>query len=217
MASYKPPKELGTYNTGIKEVTKLETEYDAKANTIQRAYEAAVQELGYSDRELQDQHKARKVAKVMFGDKYLGSSEFNPHISKDYAKMGDMEKQEELSNKLGMNLQSFVGPAGVIARYGSLKRLALTQAVDRQFDEKAGQQLATWAWQKAYDPDASLDQNMKNYAAVLQQDPILSGTGAKLDPMKFDSVDDLANALVTSMRGQSSRQGFQYGHGVEFN
>ncbi len=217
MASYKPPKEIGTYNTGIKEATRLEGEYDQKANTIQRAYEAAVSELGYSDRELQDPTKSRKVAKAMFSEKYLGSSEFNPHISKEYAKMGEVDQQEELSNKLGMNLQNFVGPQGIIARYGSLKRGIVTQSVERQFDDKAASQITSWAWMKAYDPDASLEQNMKNYAALVQQDPILSGTGAKLDPGKFDSVDDLAQALVTSLRGNSSRQGFQYGHGVQFN
>lgn len=217
MASYKPPKELGIYNTGIKEATKLEAEYDAKANTIQKAYEAAVQDMGYSDREMQDPTKARKVAKAMFSDKYLGNTEFNPHLSKGHAELGDMEKSLDMKERLGMNLQDFVGRAGLIARYGSLQRTTVAQAVSRHLDDKVAEGTAEWIWDKAYDPDASLADNMKNYAELLKQDPILSGTGAKLDPGKFDSVDDMANALATSLRGNSSRQGFQYGHGVDFN
>ncbi|MBU2561801.1 MAG: hypothetical protein KKD17_05885 [Nanoarchaeota archaeon] len=211
----RPEQEL--YSTGIKEAGKLDTQNGRKANVIQKAYEAAVSELGYSDKELMDPSKAKKVAKLMFSGKYLGNAGFNPLIGKDFAKMGEVEQQREYEHSLGMNLDAFVRNGGVIDRYGGLKRGSITDAVERHFTAQSAQQLSALAWQKAYDPGKPLSENMANYARVLSQDPILAHTGAKLDPGKFDSVDDIAQALTTSWSGRSSREGYQYRHGVDFN
>ncbi|MBN1544328.1 hypothetical protein JW898_02595 [Candidatus Woesearchaeota archaeon] len=210
-----PAKDI--YSDGIKEAGKLDTQSGRKANMIQRAYEAAVSDLGYSDKELMDPSKAKKVAKLMFSDRYLGNAGFNPLVGKDFTKLDAIEQQREYEHSLGMNLDSFVRNGGVIDRYGGLRRGSITDAVERHFTAQTAQHLAGLAWQKAYDPDRSLSENMASYARVLSEDPILAHTGAKLDPGKFDSVDDIAQALTTSWAGRSSREGYQYKHCVDFN
>jgi hypothetical protein len=208
------------YDTGTEMADKLETENGAKANIVQKAYEAAVEELGYSNKELMDSGKAKIVAKLMFSDKYLGNAEFNPLLKdKMYSGFDDKEhadKQRLFQHMLGMNIDNFVGTGGIIDKYGGLQRLALTQTVERQYDNQTAQQLTSMAWNNVYDPKKSLTENMDAYANEIQKDPILAHTGAKLDPGKFDSVDDIANALATSLVGQSNKEGFKYRHGVDF-
>ncbi|MFH1064186.1 MAG: hypothetical protein V1729_03845 [Candidatus Woesearchaeota archaeon] len=208
------------YDSGVKAAARLDKEYGRKANVIQKAYEAAVDELGYSDKELSDKSKAKKIAKLMFSDKYLGNAGFNPLLKEsslyqDFEKKDDIEKGRLYEHMLGMNVDTLV--RGTIEQYGGLKRSGLVAAVDRHYNNKAAQQLMALAWQKAYDPDKSLEQNMKSYVDALSQDPIISGSGAKINPGKFESIDDAAHALTTAFRGQSTRDSYQYDHGVDFN
>ncbi|MFC1741624.1 hypothetical protein ACFL3V_03760 [Nanoarchaeota archaeon] len=213
--------QAGLYSKGMKEAGKLDSEYGEKARTVFKAYEAAVSERGYSDKELMNPGKSKEVAKLMFSNKYLGNAKFNPLLKqgmyKDFDKKGDIEQQKLYQHMLGMNLDNFVSSGGVIDRYGGMQRLGVTQAVERQYDSQSTQQIMNWAWQKAYDPKKSLGENMDAYAKILQEDPILAGTGAKLDTGKFQSIEDIAQALTTSLKGRSSREGFQHTHDVEFN
>ncbi len=205
------------YSKGMREAGRLEGEYDKKANTVQKAYEAAVEELGYSDKELMDKNKAKEVAKLMFSDKYLGNAEFNPHISDKYSGLEDTDKDREMDHALGMNLSSFVGTNGIIDRKGGLKRGSVADALEGHYANRVAQQISSWTWTQVYDPKADLEQNMRNYADALNKDPILSGTGNSVDPMRFESVDDIAQTLTGSMMGHTSRSAYQYRHGVDFN
>jgi hypothetical protein len=216
----KPEQKI--YAEGIKEVTKLESENGKKLNVMHKAYEAAVAELGYSDKELMDNTKARKVVKLMFSDKYLGNEKFNPllgesELYKEFAKKGGVEQQRLYQHMLGTNLDSFVSSQGIIEQYGGLRRGAFGQAVERQQDRQVTQQMMSWAWTKAYDPDKPLEENIQSYMKILQQDPILAHTGTELDAGKFQSIDDIASTVTSSMKGQTSREGFQYQHGADFN
>ncbi|MBW2964252.1 hypothetical protein KY363_02225 [Candidatus Woesearchaeota archaeon] len=217
MKEEKPEAKL--YKTGLKEVSGLEKGYAPKANMIQKAYEAAVAELGYSDKELLDRGKARMVAKVMFSDKYLGNEKFNPLLKgyKGFAEKSDLEKQRDYKQMLDMNLDTFVSNGGLIDGYGGLKRAAMASAVERHYDSHIAQQMTSWAWMKAYDPQKSLAQNIESYANIIRQDPILAQTGAKLDAGKFQSLEDAAQTLATSLTGNLSRDTLQYRHGVDFN
>ena len=214
-------QEQKFYATAQKEAGRLDQEYSGKTNVILKAYEAAVEELGYSDKELMDTSKSKKVARLMFSDKYLGNEKFNPLLQgeayKGFGKKGEVEKQNAYESLFGMNLNSFASNGGIIDRYGGLRRGSMIDSVERQFNNKQTQQLMALAWQKVYDPDKSLGENMKNYAAVLGEDPILAHTGAKLDSGRFESVDDIAQALATSLLGRSTKEGFQYRNGVKFN
>ncbi|MBW2971531.1 hypothetical protein KY359_00715 [Candidatus Woesearchaeota archaeon] len=210
-------KQKSNYQKGVSEAARLEGDYDRKANIVQKAYEAAVEELGYSDKELLDKNKAKEVAKLMFSDKYLGNAGFNKHIGSDYAKLGETDKDRTLEHSLGISLNTFVGTNGIIDRKGGLKRGMMADALENHYANKAAQQINMWAWKQAYDPKASLDQNMQNYATLLNQDPILSGSGKTINPMKFESVDDIANTLTGSMMGHTNRTAYQYRHGVDFN
>lgn len=210
------------YSDAIKEAGELEKMHGRKANVIQQAYEAAVAELGYADRELVDPSKAKKVAKLMFSDKYLGNESFNPLLKENkscegFSEKGDVEKQRLYEHVLGMNLQSFVGNGGMIDRYGGLKRGTITEAVAMQFNSQAAQQLAALAWQSVYDPDNTVQENLANYAQALQEDPILAHTGKRIDAGRFESIDDAAQALTTSIMGRATREGFQYRYGVDFS
>ena len=205
------------YATGTKEAGRLDKEYGQKANVIQKAYEAAVTELGYSDKELMNKGNAKSVAKLMFSGKYLGDAKFNPMIGKGFEGMNDIDKQREYEHKLGVNLDSFVSRGGIISRYGGLKRSAIAGAVEEEFGQKTTQQLMSLAWEKVYDPGKSLTDNMNAYASELQKDPILNHTGAKINSGKFESIDEIAQTLASSMSGQTNRQSFHYKHGVDFN
>ncbi len=210
----------GVYDSGVKAAAKLDKEYGKQANMIHKAYEAAVAELGYSDKEMVDKSKSKKVAKLMFSDKYLGNAKFNPLLQEsslyqDFEKKDDIEKGRLYEHMLGMNVDTVI--RSMIDQYGGMKRGSITAAVDRHYGNKTGQQLMSLAWQKAYDPDKSLEENMKSYVKILSQDPILSGTGANVDAGKFNSIDEAADALATSFRGQSTREGYQYEHGAQFN
>jgi len=208
------------YDTASKKAGELEKENGPKANLIQKAYEAAVAELGYSNKELMDSGNAKMVAKLMFSDKYLGNKEFNPLLKgklyEGFDKKDHSDKQRLYQHMLGMNLDSFAATGGIIDKYGGLQRLAVTQAVERQYDSQTANQLMSMAWNNVYDPQKSLTENMQAYANELQNDPILAHKGAKLNPGKFDSVDDIANALATSLVGHSTKENFQYRHGVDF-
>jgi hypothetical protein len=223
MEMVKEDKDLGKelYTKLTKEADKLETEYGKKANVLQRAYEAAVSELGYADRELVDETKAKKVAMLMFSDKYLGDAKFNPLLNaplySGFGKKGDVEKQRDFEHMLGMNLNSFVGKGGIIDHHDGLKRVSMASAVERQYQAQMMQQLTSLSWQKLYDPKKSLGDRVASYMGVLHQDPILSGTGAKTDPTKFDSVDDVARALTMSTMGSMNRDTLQHKYGAQFN
>ncbi len=211
----KPQTKL--YKTGMSEYSRLDKENGTKANIVQKAYEAAIADLGYSDKELMDSGKSKIVAKLMFSDKYLGNKQFNPLISDDFAEQNDIDKQRTLQNTLDLNLDTFVGNGGLIDRYGGLKRSNITAAVERHYDSQTAQKITSWAWMKAYDPKKSLSENVESYSQMIRQDPILAHTGAKLDSGKFQSIDEAANALATSLSGQSSKEVYQHKHGVDFN
>jgi hypothetical protein len=214
-------QEEKLYKSGVKEAGKLDAEYGKKANIVQKAYEAAVAELGLSDKELLDQGKAKKVAKLMFSNKYLGNSQFNPLMKdsmyKGFSEKSSTEQQQLYEHMLGMNLDSFVRTNGIIDSHGGLQRTTIATAVERNYSGMEARQLMAMTWQKVYDPEKGLGENMKSYVAALQQDPILAGTGAKVDAGKFESVDDVAQALATSFMGRSTREGYQYKHGANFN
>lgn len=217
MPKDKKPEEK-FYATATKEAAKLDAKNGQKANVLQKAYEAAVSELGYSDKQLMESGKAKNVAKLMFSDKYLGSAEFNPLLKdKEFGEKSEIQKQQSYENMLGMNLDSFVRTGGVVDRYGGLRRGSVAEAVDRHLQSQSSQQVSALLWQQNYDPNKSLADNMESYANVLRQDPILAHTGAKLDSGKFESIDDAAQAVATSVMGKSSREGYQYRHGVDFS
>lgn len=211
--------EANLYSTGSKEASRLEKDYASKANIVQMAYEAAVTELGYSDKELMDHSKAKSVAKLMFSDKYLGNEQFNPLLKdhKGFAQKSDMEKQRDYKQMLELNLDTFVTNGGLIDRYGGLRRASVATGVERHYDNQVAQQITSWAWMKAYDPQKSLADNVENYAKIIRHDPILAHTGAKLDSGKFHSLEEAAQTLATSLIGQTNRDMFQYRHGVDFN
>ena len=188
---------------------------------VHKAYEAAVAELGLSDKELMDAGNAKKVAKLMFSNKYLGDAKFNPLLKgemyKDFDNKGDIEQGRLYDHMLGMNLDNFVRNDGIIDAHSGLRRGSITEAVERHYNAQTARQLMALAWQKAYDPEKGLQENMANYVRVLQEDPILSGSGAKINAGKFDSIDDAAQVLATSLMGRSSREMYQHRYGAKFN
>lgn len=209
---------MSTYAQGIKEASRLDTESGKKANVLQKAYEAAVAESGYSDKEMMDTSKAKTVAKLMFGDKYLGNAKFNPLLKDEqFGKKSYIEQQQQFEHMLGINLDNFVRSGGIIERYGGLRRTTLAEAVERQYSSDTAQKLMSFVWNQTYDPKKSLGENVEAYVKVLQEDPILAHTGAKINPAKFDSIDEVAQAAANSMLGRSNRELFQYKYGAEFN
>jgi hypothetical protein len=214
-----PSTEL--YSKLTKEADRLEAENGKKANVIQKAYAAAVSELGYSDKQLMDEGKAKKVAKLMFSDRYLGNAQFNPLLKETpyagFAQKTDVDKQRDFEHMLGMNMHSFVATGGVIDRHGGLRRGSITEAVERHYNSDVAQRLNALAWQQLYNPEASLGDRIASYAGVLHQDPILAASRAKVSPSKFDSVDDITQALTTSAMGRSSREMMQHKYGAQFN
>jgi hypothetical protein len=214
-------KERKLYATGAKEAARLDKDHGAQAAVIHKAYEAAVAELGLSDKELMDAGNARKVAKLMFSSKYLGNAKFNPllkgELYKDFDKQGEIEQGRLYDHMLGVNLDTFVRSGGIIDTHSGLRRGSLTEAVERHYNGQTVRQLMALAWQKAYDPEKGLQENMASYVKALQDDPILSGSGAKIDAGKFDSIDDAAQVLATSLMGRSSREMYQNRYGAKFN
>jgi hypothetical protein len=215
----KPEKRL--YSTGTKEATRLEKDHSQQATMVHKAYEAAVAELGLSDKELMDAGNAKKVAKLMFSNKYLGDAKFNPLLKgemyKDFDNKGEIEQGRLYDHMLNMNLDSFVRNGGFIDTHSGLRRGSLTEAVERHYNGQTVRQLMALAWQKAYDPEKGFAENMERYVGTLQEDPILSGTGAKVNAGKFDSIDDAAQMLATSLMGRSSREMYQNRYGAKFN
>ena len=201
--------EQKLYERGSKEFTNLTDKYDAKANNIISEYQKVVGELGYSDRELADSTKAKHVAMIMFDDQHLG---------KDYKDMTSTEKYVKMENDLGMTADKLAGAGGMIERSGGMGLVQFANWTKNQyFGGKINQQLSNLVWESVYDPTKSIQNNIDKYAAAINEDAILSGTGKKIDTKKFHSIDDAANVLVNSMQGQMSRDVFQNSHGVDFN
>jgi len=206
-----------TYSNGQKEVSVLDTQYGEQANVLQTAYEAAVKKLGYSDKELQSDRKAKHVAKEMFSDEILGSKEFNPLLDGDLKGKSDVEKQQAYDNMFSLDLNSFVGSQGIIERNGGLQRTIMANAVDRHYNAKTAGQITAWAWQQAYDPEKSYGENMEAYGELLNQDYALQGGNASVDVGKFNGIDDIAQALATSLMGRQTVENFKNRNEVEFN
>ena len=221
MGKEKENPSKDTYSKLIKEADRLEAENGKKANVVQKAYEAAVAELGYSDKEMMDEGKAKKVVRLMFSDKYLGDAKFNPLLrEKQYAGFDQksyVDKQRDFENMLGLNLQAFVATGGIIDRNSGLKRGSITEAVERHYSNDVAQRLNALAWQQLYNPDVSIGDKVNGYLGVLNQDPILSGSGSKVSPNKFDSIDEAAQAVTTSAMGRFSRESMQHKYGAQFN
>ena len=206
------------YSSGTKEAAKLEKEGSKKTAVLQKAYEAAVADLGFSDKELMDAGKAKQVAKLMFGTKYLGNAKFNPLLKdKKFGEKSYIDQQRAYQQMFDVNLDNFAGDKGIIERYGGLRRAMMTEAVQRQADGLDRQRLMSFAWNQVYDPGKSLQENMEAYVEVIQEDPILAHTGAKIDGGKFASIDEAADVIASSMMGKTNRETFQYKHGADFN
>jgi hypothetical protein len=214
-----PSKDV--YSKLTKEADRLEADNSKRASAVQKAYEAAVSELGYSDKELMDEGKAKKVARLMFSSKYLGNAQFNPLLKepqyKGFAEMSYTDQQRAYDTMLGMNLQSFVATGGIIDRNSGLRRGSITDAIERHYSADTAQRLNALAWQQLYNPDASIGDKLNSYTGVLNQDPILSGSGAKVGNNKFDSIDEAAQAVTTSAMGRASRELMQHKYGAQFN
>jgi len=196
------------YADGLKATRDISRLNGDKETVLHIAYNAAVAELGYTDKDLMDKNKSRQVAKLMFSDKYLGNAEFNPLLGDSYASMDSPEQQRELKTKLGMNLHSFVGGQGVIDRYGNLRRGVLGDAVDKQLRGDTMQQVEAFLWEKTYDPEKSMQENIEAYAAVVGQDPHLKDN--EWDKSKLESLDDAASEVGNSWLGQNTREGLEY-------
>jgi hypothetical protein len=220
MNTQKEKPEQKTYQSGIKESGRLEKQQQSKSSVLHKAYEAAVAELGYSDKELIDPSKGKKVAKLMFSGKYLGNASFNPLLKdgmyKSFGEKSEGDKQRLYQHMLGMDLNTFVRDDGIASKHG-MKRGAITGVIENYLSSQTAHQLTTDLWMKTYDPDKSLSDNIANYVNVLQEDPILAYKDTKVNAGKFESIDDVAQAVTTSLLGQSNRDTYQHRYGAKFN
>lgn len=220
MNTQKERPEQKTYQSGIKESGRLEKQQQSKSSVLHKAYEAAVAELGYSDKELIDPAKGKKVAKLMFGSKYLGNSTFNPLLNdsmyKGFSEKSEGDKQRLYQHMLGMDINTFIRDDGIASKHG-MRRGTITGVIDNYLNSQTAHQLTTELWMKTYDPDKSLSENIAKYAKVLQEDPILAYKKTEVDTGKFESIDDVAQAVTTSLLGQSNRDTYQHRYGAQFN
>jgi len=205
-------KEQSRFKKGKEEVKNLGGDIDRKAGLIHTAYEAAVAELGYTQDDLMDSGNSKEVVKLMFSDKYLGSKEFNKYISEDHAGKSHTDQQRDFKGKLGMTTNDCLS---VIAKYGNLQRGALERGVDQHYSRELGESMTSWIWHQAYDPKADLEQNMRNYAELLKEDPVL--TNADINPMKFDSVEDITGEVFNALQGNSTVKRYEKARGAEFH
>jgi len=140
----------------------------------------------------------------------------NDGMYKGFGEKSEGDKQQLYQHMLGMDLNSFVGSDGVASKHG-MSRGTVTGVINNYLNHQTERKLTAELWTKTYDPDKSLSDNISNYARVLQQDPILAHTNTNVNAGKFESIDDVAQAVTTSLLGQSNRDTYQHKYGAKFN
>jgi hypothetical protein len=206
--------EEKAYKSCVKGAERLRADNERKASILYRAYEAAVAELGYTDTELLDKGKSMKVAQLMFSDKYLGNTDYNPllknELHKDFAKKDHLDKETVFEHMFGLTLANMNN----IARQGGLRRGALMENVEHHYRQDEHKRIDALAHTLVYDTNKSYADNMARYANVLTQDPMIKG--AKMDTKNM-SLEEMAGALTSSARGGITREQYQHRYGVQFN
>ena len=212
--------ELKVYLGGIDAKDKLRSEHGEKASVLQKAYEAAVQELGYNNNDLNNKRKAQAVATLMFSDKYLADEGFNPLLKgndmyKGFKNKDSVEQDILYEQMFEMTANSLAGKGSHIDRYGELTRSSFVDLVEKTQNGKLNQQMSSFIWNNVYDSGKSISDNISAYNNVLANDPILSQGRGKLD-LKDQDLDSMTQLLVTSMLGRSTQSNYANAHGIEF-
>lgn len=213
---------LETYQKGMAAHEKLSAEYDQKTTMLHKAYEAAVEELGYSHNDLASKRKSQDVARLMFSNKYLGNEEFNPLLKsnaayKDFADKDTVEQTQMYEQLFGVTAQALTDKGGLLDRFGGgIQRGVFTNAIDRSNSSKLSQQMSSFIWNSVYDPGKKMADNIKAYNDVLVNDPILSQGRGNID-LKDQDLETMTDMLTTSLAGDSTRSSFtnQYGANVK--
>lgn len=210
------------YDKGKKEAVGLEKTYSEKSAVLLGAYSKALAELGYDQQDMVDPVKAKKAARLMFSDKYLGNEEHNPLLKSDPAFAGysgmsrDADKQRAFRSAFGLDEQSLTKENGLIDQAG-FKLPGFSGYLERHFDQMKSQDLTSMLWSKVYDPEKSLCENIDKYTKVLGSDPMLAYHDAGIDSRRVTSLDQLAGLLADSMSGDLTQKELAQKWGADLN
>jgi hypothetical protein len=210
MADFDPKK---TYAEGINAVKTAEDEASARKRALTSLYTAAVEKLGYNDRQLAHNKDAQKaVAKLMFSDELAGNPAVNILLGKSpfyagFAKATDDNlKQLSHQSALGMN---YAGLVSTMERFGGsldsstmnsiLQRVVMEsytdQAIDNFLSAKAG---------------SSYLEQQAAYAGLAGMDANIGAVNAGM--MDIADIKELAG---DSMKGRTNRESLEHTVGVE--
>jgi len=202
-----------TYAAAVKAHSSIEKDAAARKSALKTLYESAVQELGYSEKELtNNRDKQMEVAKLMFSDKYAGNADMNPLLeaSKMYSGwdsgLSAAEKQQIHLSALGTNYSKFMeGAQGYSLSSHGFN--TILQQTERRFMQDATNASLFDLVEK---DSGSHAETAFRYAALASLDPNI----AKIDGKNLD-LHEVKGIASQSISGQYDRATLEETVGVE--
>ena len=202
---------LEMYNAALDVNQKAEDMAHKRVAVINRMYDAAIQNLGYSRKYLENNPMASKeIAKLMFSDEIAGDKNINTLLedSPFYIKFAEAKTQDEKEQihnaALGINYSTL---AGEIDRGVRLTRSGLMNMTEENRDSYITSSIINFL---NYHTGTSMNEQRDNYAALASLDPYISG----LNPEQLD-LNDARILALRSIRGGTSRGSLEDKVGVK--
>jgi hypothetical protein len=181
-------------------------------NTLNKMYNMAVDELGFTQKEMKNNKDAQyEVAKLMFSDKYAGNASINPLLKESPYYKGfntnlyENEKQNFHQIALGINYNNLVS---TIKRNGSFDSMSASQIIQKVIVEPHIEHSVENYL--SFVVGTSLEEQRKNYAALLKQDPNIGNVKPEL--LETEELKDMAKE---SIMGKIKREDLEDMVGLE--
>ena len=205
------PEEV--YQKGLQVSNKAEQSATRQVKVLGKLYNAAVEELGLSERDLANNTEAqRRVALLMFSDKYAGNSAMNTLLgqsamySQFSAGLSDDEKQQMHLGALGLNYSTLMDN---VQRFGNNLNSQVFDRITQQFvyDTTIDRVLDNYV---DLHVGQSIEAKRADAAALASQDPLVKDV--KPGIMDYAEIKKLAK---DGLRGALSREGLEGRVGVQ--